>query len=359
VAHFSYLLGFTYWAGMAFTSLILLMVFHAFRAKWMTVIRRPLEIMAVAVAVFLLLFIPLGLGLSHVFSWVNPDPNKFTAHGMHLLHHKHAYLNPGFFWGRTIGYFLVAIFVSQRLFRLSLRQDESGDPILLARQRSNGVGWLPLMSLVLTFASFDWLMSLDPLWFSTIFGVYYFAGSMLGTMALLIIVTVQARGKDLFGNYVSVEHLHNLGKLLFAFTCFWAYIAVSQLLLIWIAGLPEETPFYISRIRHKGWAIFGLGLIFFHFFLMFGLLLSRARKRDPRRLRPVAFLGLFVHLLDVYWLIFPTVDEHTPVFHWTIITAVAGIGGLAIAFAMFCIRGKYTVPVKDPFLPVSLRYRQP
>ncbi len=354
---FSYLLAFSYWAGIAFASLIMLMIFHAFRAKWMVVLRRPLEAMAVTVVLFALLFIPIATGMAHIYPWVHPS-HDLGHEALKLLEHKKPFLNVPFFLIRTGIYFLFATLLSQRLFGLSTRQDESGEVDLTVSQRKTGVAGLPFMALVITFAAVDWMMSLNPLWFSTIFGVYYFAGSFLSTLAILIIASNKARGKDLFGDHVSVEHMHNLGKLLFAFVCFWGYIAFSQLLLIWIANLPEEIPFYLVRFKGS-WAPVGLFLIFGHFFLPFGLLLSRQLKRTPARLGVVAGWVLFVHFVDLYWLIVPTLSPEMPVFPWTLITSWLGIGGLATAFAIWRMRGRFALPVKDPFLAVSLRYKQP
>jgi hypothetical protein len=356
-ALFGYLVGFAFWAGIALASLILLMIFHAFRAKWMIVLRRPVEVMATTVLLFLLLAIPILWGLGDLYSWVHPD-HVFHGHELEMIHNKHKYLNVPFFIGRTVGYLLVAAFLAGRLFGWSTRQDATGDPALTQKQRNLGTGGLALMAVVITFAAFDWLMSLNPLWFSTIFGVYYFAGSFWSTLAVLIIATTFAKGKDLYGEYVSVEHMHNLGKLLFAFTCFWGYIAFSQMMLIWIANLPEEIPFYTVRMKGD-WAAVGIALIIGHFFVPFALLLSRDLKRTPKRLSLVAGWALLMNLLDLYWLVMPTLDPDKPQVPWTMFTSFVGVGALAIAFAVWRLRGHFTLPVKDPFLGVSLRYRQP
>ena len=211
---------------------------------------------------------------------------------------------------------------------------------------------------MITFAGFDWLMSLNPIWFSTIFGVYYFAGSFWSTIAILIIVVSVSRGRDSFADHVNVEHLHNLGKLLFAFTCFWGYIGFSQMMLIWIANLPEEVPFYTVRMRGE-WAAVGIALIIGHFFVPFALLLSRDIKRSPLRLSMVAAWALLMNLLDVFWLVMPTLDANEVTPHWSLLFAYVGLGGLATWFGLWMLRGHHTLPVKDPFLDVSLRYRQP
>ena len=224
-------------------------------------------------------------------------------------------------------------------------------------RRASG-GLLPFMAIAITFAAFDWLMSLNPTWYSTIFGVYFFAGSFLSALSILAIVTWQANLKNLFGGGMNIEHTHSIGKLMLAFTCFWTYIAFSQLLLIWIAGLPEETPFYITRFS-PGWAWMGIVLIFFHFFVPFGALLSRSLKRNPQKLSIVAIWLLLIHYVDIYWLAMPTLYKDGFTFHWTQPLAFAAVGLIAVAFGISRLRGRLPVPMRDPYLPESLRYRQP
>jgi len=357
-ALYSYLVAFVYWAGIALASLVLLMIFHAFHAKWMVVLRRPIEVMAVTFGVFIVLFIPLALGLEHLYMWVTP-PAGLTVEQAHLLHHKAPYLNAPFFLVRTGIYFVVVMFIAQRLFGLSTQQDSSGDVQLTVSQRRLSAGGLPFVAVVFAFAGFDWLMTLNPFWFSTIFGVYYFAGSFLSTLSLLVLITNAARGnKDLFGTYVSLEHRHNLGKLMLAFTAFWAYIGFSQFMLIWIAALPEEIPFFTVRMT-KEWAPVGIALMVGHFGLPFLALLSRPLKRNPKLLGAVAVWLLLMNFVDLYWLVIPTLSEKAPAFHFTLVTAFLGVGGVAVSAAIWRARGHFTVPVKDPFLSVSLRYRQP
>jgi hypothetical protein len=363
IAGASYLVGFAYWCGLSMASVILLQIFHATRAKWMVVLRRPVEIMGGTMPLFALLFIPLVLVMKHVYAWA--DPATFYPPGtphlgetMALLEHKKPWLNAGGFIGRGFIYILFISLVGQLLYGWSKKQDSTGDVQLSQRQRNLGAGALPFVGLAMTFAAFDWLMSLNPLWFSTVFGVYYFAGSFVSALSVLALITAHSRGKDSVGEHVSIEHTHNIGKLMLAFTCFWTYIAFSQLLLIWIAGLPEETPFYIVRFS-PGWRFMGIFMIFGNFFLPFGALLSRSLKRDPNKLGIVAFWILLVHLVDIYWLIMPTFSPDGIALHWTTFTSFVGIGLLTIAFGVFRLRGTYAVPVKDPYLADSLRYRQP
>jgi hypothetical protein len=357
VAAYSYLVAFAYWCGIAMASVILLMIFHATGAKWMVVLRRPVEAMGATIPLFILLFIPVVVGMKYLYTWVTP-PADSTKEFLHLLAHKRPWLNPNFFIARGFFYLLFVTFLSWRLFGWSKKQDTTGDVNLTRRQRRLGTGGLPFIALAITFASFDWLMSLSPTWFSTVFGVYFFGGSFVSALSLLAIVMDMGRSKNLYGAFITPEHTHNVGKLMLAFVCFWTYIAFSQLMLIWIAGLPEETPFYITRFKHA-WAGVGIFMIVGHFFVPFGALLSRSLKRDARKLAAVAVWILLVHYLDIYWLVMPTVSPDSVGFHWTHVTAFLGIGLLAAAFGVSRLRGQFALPVKDPYLADSLRYRQP
>ncbi|HXI58177.1 MAG TPA: hypothetical protein VNO55_19055 [Polyangia bacterium] len=354
---FSYLVAFAYWTGIGLAGLVLLMIMHAFRAKWVTILRRPIEATTLVLPLMALLFIPIAIGMKDLYIWVAP-PADMGHEALTLLAKKQPYLNVTFFVVRTVVYFALCIFLSQRLYGWSTKQDKTGEVNLTQRQRNLGAGGLPFIALVFSFAAFDWLMSLNPLWFSTIFGVYYFAGSFVSVLALLAVISDLARGKDPFGDLLSIEHTHNIGKLMLAFTCFWAYIGFSQLLLIWIANLPEEVPFYMVRFKAE-WAWVGVFLIVGHFFLPFGALLSRSLKRDRRRLAAVGVWILLVHYLDLYWLVMPTLHPEGFTLHWTSVTAFVGMGLLAVAFVLWRLRGHFTVPVRDPYLSDSLRYKQP
>jgi len=357
-AYYSYLAAFAYWAGIGFASVLLLMIFHATHARWMTILRRPVEAMASAMWIFILLVVPIWIGMKEIFSWVDPVAAGFGKEALAKIAHKAPYLNVKFFIVRSILFIAFSWFVGWRLFGLSRRQDKEGGVDLLARQRRMSAGLLPFVAIAITFSGFDWLMSLNPTWFSTIFGVYYFAGSFLSALSILAIVTWHANRKNVFGGGMNIEHTHSIGKLMLAFTCFWTYIAFSQLLLIWIAGLPEETPFYITRFK-DGWAWMGVFLIVGHFFGPFGFLLSRSLKRTPHKLAGVALWILLIHYIDIYWLVMPTLYPEGATFHWSQLVAFAGIGLVAIATAIWALRGKLPVPIKDPYLAESLRYRQP
>lgn len=358
----SYLIAFAYWVGISVASLIMVAIFHTAKAKWMTVLRRAMETMAISVPIFAVLFLGLIPALKHLYPWV--PGSELASHltemeREHLGHKQHGYLNLPFFYARQVIYFGVWIFVSHRLHGWSTRQDElTGDLELTVKQRFLSPGALPFLALTITFAAFDWMMSLTPLWQSTIYGVYYFAGSFLSAFCVLVLASVNAQGQNLYGSLVTPAHYHNLGKLMLGFVAFWAYIAFSQFLLVWIANLPEEAPWYNIRI-FGGWRNLSASLFFLHFLIPFGILLSRNLKLQPRKLSVVAVYLLLIHLVDLYWLVWPAYNENGPTFHWTLITAFLGVGGTAIGFALLRARGKYTVPVKDPYIADSLRYVQP
>jgi hypothetical protein len=358
----AYLIAYCYWVGISVASLIMVAIFHTAKAKWTTVLRRAMETMAIAVPIFFVLGLVLVPFLKNLYPWLWTKDEllkSFSAVEVgHLAHKQDGYLNVPFFVVRQLIYFGVWTFVSHRLHGWSTRQDETGDLALTVKARMFSPGSLPFLALTITFASFDWLMSLTPLWQSTMFGVYYFAGSFLAAFCVLTIATANAQGKDLYGNLVTPAHFHNLGKLMLAFTAFWAYIAFSQFMLIWIANLPEEAPWYHVRINGP-WLNVSASLFFLHFLLPFGILLSRNLKLQPRKLSVVALYILVMHAVDLYWLVWPAHSESGPSFHWTLLTAFVGVGGVAVAFALWRAGGKYTVPVKDPYIADSLRYVQP
>jgi hypothetical protein len=292
--------------------------------------------------------------MKRLYPWA--DPHGLEGHMAHAVHHKLPYLNPTGFVLRAALYLVVWIVIAHLLRAWSVRQDSAGGAALTRWQRRLGAGSLPFLALTMTFASFDWMMSLDPRFFSTIFGVYWFAGSFMSVFAVVIIAAAATRDDPTaFGHHMSLEHFHSLGKFMLAFVAFWAYVAFSQFMLIWIANIPEEVPWYILRID-GGWRWVGLFLAVFHFLVPFFLLLSRDLKRSPRALARLAAWLLVAHWIDVYWLVMPHVDGEGPRPSPFDLTAVVGVGAAAVAFTVLRMRGAATVPVRDPYLEDSLRY---
>jgi hypothetical protein len=350
----AYLVAFTYWLGIALGALVLLGALHASNARWGVVVRRFIEHVPAALPLFLVLFVPLVLGRQHLFPWAAPE--HLEGELRHLAEHRRPYLNTTFFVLRAIFYFASWVAVAELLRRWSLRQDAVGGAALTRWQRRLGTGALPLLALTLSFAAFDWLMSVDAQFFSTIFGVYWFAGSFLGAFAVIAVAAAATRrDPSQFGAHMNVDHFHAVGKFLLAFTAFWAYIAFSQFLLIWIANVPEEVPWYIVRIG-GGWGPVAASLALFQFLVPFFLLLSRDLKRNPRALAAVAVWQLAIHWVDLYWLVMPQLDPAGPRPSIWDLAAFVGVGGAAVAFTVWRMRGTAAVPVRDPYIEDSLRY---
>ncbi len=358
-ALYSYLIAFVYWLGLSLGTLALVMANNTAGARWNVVVRRLGETLASTVPLFILLFIPLLLGAKQIWFWIDPPAQGLPKEMIALLQHKKPYLNSGFFTVRAIIYFAVWCALALLLRAWSVRQDESGAALLTRRQRRLSAPGMVFLILTVTFAAFDWLMSLHPTWFSTIFGLYVFAGAFVGSLALLcLIVTGLRSGESPLGRIISAEHQHNLGKLLFAFVCFWAYLAFSQYMLIWAGNLPEEVTWIVARSRGV-WRPVGILILLGHFVVPFFLLLSRDLKRSPPALAAVAAWMLVIHYIDLYWIVMPATSLDTLGLHWTHFTAFIGVGGVSVAAAVFMLRGVRPLPVRDPYLEDSLRYVQP
>ena len=364
-ALFAYLTAYTFWLGIAAAALVFLMANEAAGARWYVVVRRLLEAIPAALPVLAVLFLPIALGMKQLYPWVDPTsvvhggtgpgPHAAQSVAAHLWEHRHPWLNVPFFLVRAVLYLLVLLGVAALLRGWSLRQDGSGDPALTLKMRRLASGGLPFVALAITFAAVDWQMSLSAFAFSTIFGVYWFAGSVVAAIGVLIIsVAAASRGEPLKGA-LNENHVHSLGKYLFAFVAFWAYIAFSQYLLMWIANLPEEVPWYLVR-TDTGWKGTGIFLVLFQFVLPFLILLSRPLKR---RLAPLVAMSTWIvaaHYVDVYWVVMPPYSPEGPRPSWMDLAALVGVGGVAVAYVVSRLRGHPLVPARDPYLDDSLRY---
>jgi len=353
----AYLVAYVFWLGMAIGGVSLVMANHASGARWNVTVRRFGETAGATMPLFIVLFIPLLLGAKHVWIWVAPEAG--TKELQELLEHKRPYLNLGFFTVRAAVYFAVWTLLAWFLRAWSLRQDETGDAAYTARARWWSPFGIVVFVLTFTFASFDWLMSLQPTWYSTIFGLYVCAGVFVASLAMLCLVITGVRSSPSpIAALISVDHQHNAGKLLLAFIAFWAYMAFSQYMLIWVGNLPEELQWIVVRSRGV-WRPIGILILLGHFVVPFFLLLSRDLKRSPPALAAVAAWVVVIHYVDLYWVVMPAANEAHLGLHWTHLTAFVGIGGLSVAAALLLFRAGRPVPVRDPFLEDSLRYVQP
>ncbi len=356
-ALYAYLISYVFWLGMALGAAALVMANHASGARWNVTVRRFSETAGATLPLFILLFIPFLVGARHLWFWVAPGTVPKELH--ELLEHKRPYLNMGFFVVRAAVYFVVWSLLGWSLRSWSVRQDDSGDPAYTARARWWSPFGILVFVLTFTFASFDWLLSLQPTFYSTIFGLYICSGAFVGSLALLCLVITGVRSSaSPIAALISVDHQHNAGKLLLAFVAFWAYMAFSQYMLIWVGNLPEEVTWIMIRSRSV-WRPVGILLVLGHFLVPFFLLLSRDLKRSPPALAAVAAWLIVIHYVDLYWVVMPAADETRLGLHWTHLTSFIGIGGICVAAALVLFRAARPVPVRDPFLEDSLRYVQP
>jgi hypothetical protein len=321
----SYLFGYLFWVGIMIGCLSLIMIQHLTGGIWGLVIRRFLEAGSRTVWVAALLFLPIAVGVPRIFPWARPE-----AQADALIQAKHLYLNVPFFLGRAVFYFGVWAALAWCLSTWSRQLDAAPSLRLERRLRSLSGGGLLLMGFTITFSSIDWGMSLNPHWFSTVYGVMFMVGQVLSTMALVIALLAAMGHEPPLGPAVRPSAVHDLGKLMLAFVMLWAYINLSQFLIIWSANLPEEIPWYIQRLR-GGWQWMALVLVVFHFALPFLLLLSRDLKRNAMLLGRVAMGVLAVRLIDLFWLIAPDLQGHHAAHlsvHWLDLAAPVGVGGV-------------------------------
>ncbi len=349
--YFSWLVAFTFFVSIGLGGLFFVLVHHATKAGWGIVVRRLAEHMMGVLPLMVVLFVPVYLGMHDLYHWSHLDA---VAHDP-VLASKQAYLNPGFFLARTLFLFACWSLLAYFFGSASRRQDTTGDPQLSARMIRWSGPALFVFALTLTFAAFDWIMSLDPHWYSTIFGVYFFGGSVVAALAFLSVLTVLLRSSGVLTEVVSTEHLHDLGKLLFAFTVFWSYIAFSQFMLIWYANLPEETLWYHHRLEGS-WRTATACLAWGHFAIPFLFLLPRTIKRKQPLLLMGALWMLAIHYFDLYWLIMPVLHAEGLRFHLLDLTTFLGVGGVFLAAVGWRMARDPLVPVRDPRLLESIAF---
>ena len=352
---FSYLLGFSFFLTLALGALFFTVIQHLVRATWSVVVRRIAEALTgtfpLLFGLSLVIVIPMLLGHTGLYAWSDPQ----VAQDSYFVSQKTGYLNVPFFALRVVFYFGVWMAISHFFFTRSAEQDETGDPALSDRMRVMSAPAVIGFALTASFASFDLLMSLEPEWFSSIFGVYVFGGSMVAVFATLILVAMGLQAKGRLKRAITTEHYHDLGKFLFAFVFFWGYIAFSQFMLIWYANIPEETFWYAMRTEGP-WLWLTVALLVLHFFFPFVALLSRHTKRRRASLAFFAVWMLALHWLDLYWLILPTYDSEAIPFHLMDITATLGIGGLFVAVVTRLLGRVNLLPSGDPALGESLDF---
>ena len=341
----SYLFAYVFWIGLALGSLAITLLHHLSGGRWGAVVRRVLESGTRTFPLLALLFLPLIPGMESIYIW---SDQKLVATDQ-ALQHKSFYLNVPFFLTRTAIYFAVWFLLAYLLNKWSKQEDQASTPRLQSRfQFLGGIGLL-LYGLTATFAAVDWMMSLEPHWFSTIYGLLVIVGQVLSAFAFVIAVASILMQHKPLSDVITSTQFHDLGKLMFAFVMIWAYLAFSQFLIIWSGNLPEEIPWYKHRLTH-GWQMMALFLVIFHFALPFLLLLSRDLKKNPRFLVWVALGVLVMRVVDLFWMIGPEFHTEGLGIHILDILLPIGMGGIWLAFFFWQLKGWPLVPVNDPNL---------
>ncbi len=342
----SYLLAFVFWNGLAVGSLAVLMLQYLTGGAWGIAIRRPLEAAGRTMPLCALFFLPVAFGMHRLYEWTHAD----VLAKDHLLQKKVGYLNTPFFLGRAAAAFAIWLLLAYFLTRLSARQDAaSGDPrraIDRKLQKLSG-GGLVLYALTVTWTSVDWVMSLEPHWFSTMYGVIFMVSQSLGALALATLAVLALSRWEPVGGFAGPRIRHDLGKMMFAFVMIWAYVNFSQYLIVWSGNLPEEIHWYLARF-HGGWGALGLAILLFHFVLPFLLLLSRQANRNPRLLAGAAALLVFMRFLDTAWLVLPAFSAGKFNVHWLDLALPLGLGGVWLALYARNLASRPLLPEHDP-----------
>ncbi len=349
----SYLVTFMFLVSIGIGSLFLVALEYAVGADWSTPFRRISEFLAAVIPFLLILVIPLLLNMRNIFPWTH----KSIVNSSELLKGKTAYLNIPFFIIRSLGIFIIWWVFYYFIIRNSRKQDSSKDQLLTKKNVNISSGFIPVFGLSITAIAFDWMMSLEPNWFSTIFGVYYFSGTVWCALAALTLIVILLNERGYLHRKIDSEHYYTLGLLMFAFTVFWAYIAFSQYLLIWYADLPDETIWFMHRWIGP-WKIVSLAIVFTHFIFPFFYLLSYKVKMQAKKLKFIAIWILCAHLLDLYWLVMPGMPSngYQYYFSWTdLVFPIAGVGLLILIFKY--LSQKYNLlPIGDPKLQRGLDF---
>ena len=334
----SYLIGWTFWTGITIGSLALLMLQHLTGGGWGLVIRRSLEAATRVLPLMAILFVPILLGAHSIYHhWTDPTEE--------IVKFKTPYLNLTFFAIRAVVYFAIWGTLAFLLNQWSLAQDRTADNRYTKNMRVlAGPGMVALIFSV-TFASVDWYMSLEPEWFSTIYGFIYVAAWSLSALAFVIAVMARLSREEPMRRIVAPLHFHDLGKLLLALVMLWAYFAFSQYLIIWSGNLPEEIGWYLKRI-HGGWGALIITIGILHFAAPFLFLLSRSIKRNPRKLVVIAVLILVMRMVDLLWMLVPAFPDHKWI--WLDVISLVGFGGLWLAYFTWQLGKRSLIPINDP-----------
>lgn len=356
----SWLLGFIYWGGISIGSIGILMLQYLTGGAWGVMIRRILEAGSRTIVLVAVLFAPIMLGINVLYHWSSATSDPIVLH-------RYIYLNPMSFGVRAIIYFAIWFVMAYLLNKWSAQQDETNNPEDSAKFLGKATAFsgpsMVIFALVVTFASIDWVMTLDKHWFSTIWGMLYLVGWALSTFAFIIALLANLMDKEPFNQFLGKKHFHDIGKLMLALVMVWTYFNLSQFLIIYSGNLPEETPWYLARLE-GGWQYVGLILVLFHFAFPFLLLLSRDFKRNAKWLSTVAIFILIMRAIDMYYHIGPQpmggADHAGGSFHisWMDFAGLAAVGGIWLWWFFGELKSRPLLPIKDPFVENAIKHGQ-
>jgi len=352
-AIFNYLVLYSMLISIGLGSLFLIALEYVAGADWSVPFRRIPEFLSGILPLLFILVIPLLIFNHDLFHWTH----KEIVEQDEILKGKEPYLNITFFIIRVIAFIFIWVIFFLVLRKNSLSQDYSKDQNLTRKNIIISAIFIPTFAITITFTAIDWLMSLEPHWFSTIFGVYYFSGTVICAIASVTLIIVYLKEKGYYNPWITNDHLYSFGALLFAFVNFWAYIAFSQFMLIWYANLPEETFWFLTRWEGS-WKVISILLIIVHFVVPYSVLLSQPSKMNPNRLKFISIWLIFAHLLDLFWLIMPNMNELKKGYNFSwidFVFPVLGIGLVLIVFNFFS-KNKNLIPVGDPKLNKGLNF---
>ncbi|HVB37969.1 MAG TPA: hypothetical protein VND92_05495, partial [Vicinamibacterales bacterium] len=346
----SYLLAYIFILNIAIGCMGVAMIQNLSGGNWGILTRRLLEAGARTMPLLALFFIPILFGLKTLYPWARPE----VVATDHIIQAKALYLNVPFFIGRAVAYFVIWTTLAHFLSKWSREQDRTGDPAIVRRLGKLSAGGLVIYGVTITFAVIDWFMSMQPHWFSTIFGMIFMAGEGLSAFSFVILMLSWLVKREPMKAIVTRKHLIDLGNLMLAFVILWTYTSFSQFLLIWAGNLPEEISFYLPRFHH-GWQYVAIALLLFHFAVPFILLLQRSIKGQAARVGMLAGALVAARWVDMYWLIEPTL--HTTLYlSWMDVAAPLALGGIWLALWARNLQGAALLPLRDPYLTTALQY---
>jgi len=359
----AYLVNFCFFASISLGALFFVTILYLTRAGWGVTLRRIAEILAVLMLPMLILFlpilIPVLLGYSELYPWIASDWWKSYNGTPELQELKSAFLEPSFFGLRQVAYFTVWILAALFFIRGSLKQDKSGDKAISRRLQAFSAPFMILFAATIVFCSFDWEMSLEPMWFSTMFPVYFFAGSTMGALAMITLIALLIQRSGRVTSEITIDNYHDMAKLMFAFVFFWGYIAFSQFLLIWYANLTEETFWYQMRFKPE-WVGISILLLFGHLIIPFLGIMARTVRRNKNFLLFASIYLLIMHWVDHWWIVAPSLTRGEEMYFPLVEILIAvGMAGFYMSAFCFFAGDKPLVPVKDPWLVEALNYENP